>query len=51
VQRAVLAIKGFTVNMFSALEMIVREQKLCKMSLPVLKLEIKIDGTPFWGNW
>ena len=50
VHRVVLHLKGFAVNMFSALEMIVREQKLHKMSSPVLQLMIKIDGRPFWGN-
>ena len=50
VDRVVLPLKGFAVNMFSALEMIVREQKLHKMSSPVLQLMIKIDGRPFWGN-
>ena len=50
VQRVLVPLKGFAVNIFSALEMIVREQKLHKMSSPVLKLMIKIDGRPFWGN-
>lgn len=50
VHRVVLPLKGFAVNMFSALEMIVREQKLHKMSLPVLQLMIKIDGRPFRGR-
>ena len=35
VHTVVLPLKGFAVNMFSALEMIVREQKLHKMSSPV----------------
>lgn len=50
VHRVVLPLKVFAVNMFSALEMIVREQKLLKMSSPVLQLMIKIDGRPFWGK-
>ena len=50
VHRVVLPLKGFAVNMFSALEMIVREQKLHKMSSPVLQLMIKSDGRLFWGN-
>ena len=49
-QRVVLSLKGFAVNMFSALEMIVSEQNLHKMSSPDLQLMIKIDGRPFWGN-
>ena len=50
VHTVVLSLKGFAVNMFSALEMIVREQKLHKMSSPVLQLMIKSDGRLFWGN-
>lgn len=35
-KRVVLPLKGFGVNMFSVLEMVVREQRLHKMSSPVL---------------
>ena len=44
-----IPIKGYGVDMFAVGELIVREQRLHKISEPVLRLMIKIDGRPFWG--
>ena len=43
-------IKGYGVDMFAMGELIVREQRLHKISEPDLRLMIKIDGRPFWGR-
>ena len=49
VTRLSIPIKGYGVDMFAVGELIVREQRLHKISDPVLRLMIKIDGRPFWG--
>ena len=49
-KRVVVPLKGFGVDMFSVLEIVVREQRLHKMSSTVLQLMLKIDGRPFWGR-
>ena len=49
VTRLSIPIKGYGVDMFAVGELIVGEQRLHKISEPVLRLMIKIDGRPFWG--
>ena len=43
-------LQGFPVDLCSVVELIVREQRLHKVSLPTLQLMLKLDGRPFWGN-
>ena len=50
VKRVALPLKGFAVDIFPVLELVIREQRLHKMDSPVLQLMLKIDGRPFWGN-
>lgn len=50
VRRVALPLKGFAVDIFPVLELVIREQRLLKMDSPVLQLMLKIDGRPFWGN-
>ena len=45
-----IPIKGYGNDMLVMGELIVREQRLHKISKPKLHLIIKIDGRPFWGN-
>ena len=49
VKRVTPPIQGFCVDMIPVLELIVREQRLHKVSSSTLKLMVKIDGRPFWG--
>ena len=37
-------------DMSSVVELIVREQRLHKVSSSSLQLMLKLDGRPFWGN-
>ena len=48
--RKVPPLQGFSVDLYSVLELIVREQKLHKVSLSSLQLLLKLDGRPSWGN-
>ena len=50
VKKVALPLRGFGVDMVPVIEMILCEQRLHKTSEPVLKLMVKIDGRPFWGN-
>lgn len=50
VEKVVLPLRGFRVDLMAVTELIVREQRLHKVSSPTLQLMIKIDGRPFWGN-
>ena len=43
-------LQGFSVDLCSVVELIVREQRLHKVSSPTLQLMLKLDGRPFWGN-
>jgi len=50
VERVAVPLKGFAVNTFPVVELIIREQRLHGLSSPLLQLVIKIDGRSFWGN-
>lgn len=41
---------GFQVNIFSVVELIIRQKKLHRMLSLVLQLMIKVDGRPFWAT-
>ena len=43
-------IQGFSVNLSSVVELIVREQTLHQLSSLTLRLMMKLDGRPFWGK-
>lgn len=43
-------LQGFSVDLYSVVELIVREQRLHKVSSSSLLLLLKLDGRPFWGN-
>lgn len=43
-------LQGFQVDIFSVVELIVRQQRLHQISAQVIQLMIKIDGRPFWGR-
>ena len=50
VRKVAPPLQGFSVDLCSVVELIVREQRLHKVSLPTLQLMLKLDGRPFWGN-
>ena len=50
VKKVAPPIQGFSVNLSSVVELIVREQRLHQLSSRALRLMMKLDGRPFWGK-
>ena len=50
VKKVAPPIQGFSVNLSSVVELIVREQRLHQLSSHALRLMMKLDGRPFWGK-
>lgn len=50
VRKVAPPLEGFSVDLCSVVELIVREQRLHKVSLPSLQLLLKLDGRAFWCN-
>ena len=51
VHKLTAPINGYGIDMFAAVKVIVRGQRLYQMAEPVVHLNLKIDGRPFWGNF
>ena len=50
VRKVAPPLQGFSLDLCAVVELIIREQRLHKVSSPSLQLMLKLDGTPLWGN-